>query len=958
MRSHIHKRSLILWAVMFGLLAAFIMFGPMLAETIRHSESHYRSKIGNALRVAGVEAYWSMDELVLSEQVHNALITTDGTRRVPGVKGYAREFISEANGYIRTDLPYNIARPPFTFSCWLKFTDNIPDQSICKYLVTKNGILTTAFSHQASPLGWPIDIHNRFFHVALTLDGSAKTSNVVGRLYIDGKRIAEAPLGSVSTDGHLLCFGEDRWTPPAQFSLDEVSLWNRSLSPDEISRLCKPGQSIRARGVAIRRLKLAACEWLGELIHSIDTVADLFNPTLNPGRLNRIGLADFSLVLSKRDIKAFNRYVNDRLDAGISVYGVSEKRCISVLRDGALGSASMRVLGSRQRFKYGHPKPSYIVTVDNDADNAGIEKWLFQTPEESPFLLQLLASQLAEAVRYPVQAPELCTLNINGGQPGLYLFEKLQVERSLPSVSATNGWKQCLKVLPVCSSEILRTFDSLADQYEPVFTSDKKSPLNRREMAWAIERQRKQLLAFLEKPDVWSNEMLVKRVCDYIAPELFLGQNLMACSIRTALDFSATNINGVAISFQSLSPELLDNHGRILEGLDSPVDRNVSVQVTARRGGVEMNKTLRFTIAGSGRRLPVLDIQTAGSFTEFEPAQCHVGMLEENGRRHNLPCGEIHLRGNTALVKAKKSYYEIEFDKPHGIDGLVTSRHLLLTSMYRDPTLMRDKLAYDLFRSFSKPGKPRYAPHSRFVEVVLNGEYVGVYEMTDRVDSELLGFAAKFDDPTAPAVLYKAVGEGATFERRSQANYVQKLPRWKKGSYWGPYNDLMDFVGHSDSNTFARQVEQLIDVDNIIDFELLLSLSCNGEGRNFNLFIARNGGPGEKFFLVPWDYDMAFWKPVKANNYLIDRLHRDLPGYTTRLKARWKELREGPLENGRVMALLDDLYAQLGRGGAERNFNRWPHPNYPYEPNVEFLRSWLQTRLAKIDAIIAATPSN
>jgi hypothetical protein len=58
------------------------------------------------------------------------------------------------------------------------------------------------------------------------------------------------------------------------------------------------------------------------------------------------------------------------------------------------------------------------------------------------------------------------------------------------------------------------------------------------------------------------------------------------------------------------------------------------------------------------------------------------------------------------------------------------------------------------------------------------------------------------------------------------------------------------------------------------------------------------------------------------------------------------------------MALLDDLYAQLGRGGAERNFNRWPHPNYPYEPNVEFLRSWLQTRLAKIDAIIAATPSN
>jgi hypothetical protein len=159
----------------------------------------------------------------------------------------------------------------------------------------------------------------------------------------------------------------------------------------------------------------------------------------------------------------------------------------------------------------------------------------------------------------------------------------------------------------------------------------------------------------------------------------------------------------------------------------------------------------------------------------------------------------------------------------------------------------------------------------------------------------------------------------------------------------------MDFISLSDSTTFASRVEQMIDVENIMDFELFLDVTCNGEGRNYNLFIARRSSIDAKFFLVPWDYDMSFWGEIKANNYLIDRLHRDLPGYNERLKARWQQLRAGPLSEDRVISRVDEMYAQLAGGAADRNFRRWPNPDYPYEPYVEHLRAWLRKRLATMD---------
>jgi hypothetical protein len=146
-------------------------------------------------------------------------------------------------------------------------------------------------------------------------------------------------------------------------------------------------------------------------------------------------------------------------------------------------------------------------------------------------------------------------------------------------------------------------------------------------------------------------------------------------------------------------------------------------------------------------------------------------------------------------------------------------------------------------------------------------------------------------------------------------------------------------------------VEQVIDVGNVMDFDILLNVAANWEGRNFNLYIARRDGPGERFFLVPWDYDMTFHEPRGIlRNCLTDRLLKDCPGYPSRLKARWKELRAGPLADAAVATRIDEMERFL-QGAAERNFRRWPLPEgETFEQHVATLRSWLRDRLAYLDA--------
>src|SRR3954462_2782102 len=116
--------------------------------------------------------------------------------------------------------------------------------------------------------------------------------------------------------------------------------------------------------------------------------------------------------------------------------------------------------------------------------------------------------------------------------------------------------------------------------------------------------------------------------------------------------------------------------------------------------------------------------------------------------------GIVLIHGGVSQGYAKKSY-GITLGSPLEVPGLAANPHWVLNAAYIDRSLMRHKLAYDLFMALSATNAPRYAAGSRFVEVFLNGKYNGAYLLMERVDWRLLNLHPFNSNDTTHACIYK-----------------------------------------------------------------------------------------------------------------------------------------------------------------------------------------------------------
>ena len=93
----------------------------------------------------------------------------------------------------------------------------------------------------------------------------------------------------------------------------------------------------------------------------------------------------------------------------------------------------------------------------------------------------------------------------------------------------------------------------------------------------------------------------------------------------------------------------------------------------------------------------------------------------------NMLCG-FRLRGNTSLNAAKKSF-RISFDSYDNNQDWRGLSDINLIALHNDPSIMRAKLCYDLFRS-----QGIAAPRTSYAALFLNEQYMGLYLMTEPID--------------------------------------------------------------------------------------------------------------------------------------------------------------------------------------------------------------------------------
>jgi hypothetical protein len=390
-------------------------------------------------------------------------------------------------------------------------------------------------------------------------------------------------------------------------------------------------------------------------------------------------------------------------------------------------------------------------------------------------------------------------------------------------------------------------------------------------------------------------------------------------------------------------------------------------------------------------KLPLVVVRSAGAVPDDPKVAARVRIIDRPGARANRSSDSgnvyagragIETRGHSSQLFPKKQYgIELRDRGGEGRDaallGMPADDDWVLSASYSDKTLMRNALAYRLARTIFG----RYAPHTRYVELVLNGNYRGVYALTQKLE---LGDGRV--EPPDGWLLELTFGYQANGERHFRSPRTGRPLLYTDPDDPGRRlarairTDVLRFERALYGRRFRhprRGWRAELDRSAAVDYVLLQELTGNQDGFHGSTYFHRP--PGGRILLGPlWDLDIAMGNTTLdrfrtargwhlGKRPYIERLYRDRR-FIRGLADRWRELRATGLR-ARVRAAIRDEARTLRRPQT-RNFRRWPilgryvWPN-PVDPRtggyrptwkaeVTYLRRWLDARISWMNRALPA----
>lgn len=419
----------------------------------------------------------------------------------------------------------------------------------------------------------------------------------------------------------------------------------------------------------------------------------------------------------------------------------------------------------------------------------------------------------------------------------------------------------------------------------------------------------------------------------------------------------------------------------------------------------------------SSSDLPIVVIETGGPNIPDSPKiTAHMGIINNGpGQRNylNNPFNEydgyigIERRGSSSSWFPKKQY-GLETRDSLGnnnnvpLFGWRQENDWVLYAPYSDKSLIRNVLTYGFGRKMG-----RWAPRTQFCEVVINGDYKGVYVFMEKIKED------KGRVDIAKLTAADTVGDELT------GGYILKIDKTTGGSpiaWTSPYlpypgsNSVIDFQLddpdwedlHPKQRDYIRQhvtdfensltinrfrdprlgYKRYIDMASFIDFFISNEISKNVDGYRLSTFFYKEkDSDGGKLVMGPlWDFNLAWgnanyclgsditgWQMDFSsfcrgdqweNPFWWDRMIRGDQAFADALKCRWEDLRQGPLHTDSMLSFVD-AQAALVAESQVRNFERWPvlgthiWPNNfvgnTYAEEINYLKGWITDRMNWMD---------
>ncbi|MBN1479567.1 T9SS C-terminal target domain-containing protein [candidate division KSB1 bacterium] len=360
---------------------------------------------------------------------------------------------------------------------------------------------------------------------------------------------------------------------------------------------------------------------------------------------------------------------------------------------------------------------------------------------------------------------------------------------------------------------------------------------------------------------------------------------------------------------------------------------------------------------------------------------------------------DIELRGSTSQNWPKQPYRFETIDSSGAnlnvsLLGMAEENDWILHNPWSDKTLIRNVLTFKISNDLG-----RYASRTRFCEVWLNEQYMGVYVLMEKIkrDKNRIDIAnldssdIAGEDLTGGYIIKidKTDGEQiGGWRSAKRTNYQYHYPKPSEildvqkeyiKNFMDRFEALVDSPGYANPDTGYTTY---FDVNAFVDFSIVNEISKNVDGYRLSTFMYkdrdRNGG---LLTLGPvWDFNLSFgnsyyYDGARVENWNIETLFAETRGdfpppfwmeiiwndatFKSRFAQRWKSLRQTTLHTDALLSYIDAIADTLNEA-QQRNFLMWPilgryeWPNFfigdTWEEEIEHLKEWTRARAEWMDA--------
>ncbi|MCM1183978.1 MAG: CotH kinase family protein [Roseburia sp.] len=340
--------------------------------------------------------------------------------------------------------------------------------------------------------------------------------------------------------------------------------------------------------------------------------------------------------------------------------------------------------------------------------------------------------------------------------------------------------------------------------------------------------------------------------------------------------------------------------------------------------------------------------------------------------------GEIHIRGASARDFPKKSY-RISL-KTVSLGGNIRTNQVSLLGMRQDddwllyagfdePERVRNVFSTNLWKYTCATNNARgidTGTEYKYVEVFMNGSYLGLYALGYPVGQKLLGI----DHADEDAGLYKKVSWADEQALRVTPDGVEGY-EIKGGAAGWPLLEAY-YYGLSLHSSDNESLYAGIDMDNAIDIRLFYNLiqgfdNVSGNSYRLNHLIknqylfVENGADGPTALYVPWDLDYSWggWRwttgveenCIMESGYLNQLMVNGDTSIWERIFDRYEYLRRTGWSEENIDRMLDEYEAALYDSGAYlRESERWPETaKEDASEGLRAFREYVMNRLRETD---------